>query len=88
MTALQGLRIFGPCDAETLAAEMNKHRPRYAQLHLNTVKELINQLEDELLAYNTYRYDFDLTPLGVDEFKRGCKRAKDEARLCQGVGVA
>ena len=87
MTALQALRIYGPCDAETLAEEMNKHRPRYAQLHLNTVKELINQLEDELLAYNTHRYDFDLTPLGRDEFKAGIQRAKDHARLCQGVGA-
>lgn len=83
MTALFALRIYGPCTLEHLARKL--HRRDLVRLDLE-----LWALESHQWAFPTATPDteWDLTPLGVDEFEAQAARAKDEARLCQGVGVA
>lgn len=80
MTTLQALRIYGPCTLEHIARKL--HRRDLVRLDLE-----LWALESHHWAFPTPGPDteWDLTPIGRKQFTREIKRAKDEARLCQGV---
>ena len=82
MTVLQAVRIFGPATLHQLAARL--HRRDLVRLDLE-----LWALESHDWAFPSPGPDteWDLTPLGVDEFEAQAARAKDEARLCQGAGA-
>lgn len=86
LTPLQALRIFGPCTLNQLAEHMGRLDVVRLDLELWALES------HDQATFSAWRADrptlWDITKLGRKQFTRDCQRAKDEARLCQGVRAA